>query len=150
MKDLRDFIAKCEEEGELHRIKAEVDWNLELSHIAKLNEEKSGPALLFENVKGYKSPVLTGAFGTTKRLAIILGKSPGLSMVELTKEWVEAATKEVTPAKEVKDGPIFENILEGDKVDTLAFPSPQFLNWTAVATSEPRYLWPFKTRKQGM
>jgi hypothetical protein len=126
MKDLRDFIATCEKEGELHRIKAEVDWDLELSHICKVVEEKAGPAVLFENIKGYKSPVLTGAFATTKRLAIILGKGTNLSMVELTKEWVAAATKEVIPAKEVKDGPIFENILEGDKVDTFAFPSPKF------------------------
>jgi len=36
MKDIRDFIAKCEEEGILHRIKAPVDVNLELSHTAKL------------------------------------------------------------------------------------------------------------------
>ena len=105
--DLRDFIKKCEEEGALKRIKAEVDWELEISHIAKLVEEKSGPALLFENVKGYKSPVLTGAFGTTQRLAIILGKNPGLSMVQLTKEWVNVAVKEVIRAKEQKDGPIF-------------------------------------------
>jgi len=42
MRDLRDYIAKCEQEGELHRIKAEVDWDLELSHIAKLNEERKG------------------------------------------------------------------------------------------------------------
>jgi len=48
MKDMRDFIAKCEEEGVLHRITAEVDWDLELSHIAKLNEEQSGPALLLD------------------------------------------------------------------------------------------------------
>ena len=33
--DLRDFIKKCEGEGELKRIKVEVDWNLEMSHIAK-------------------------------------------------------------------------------------------------------------------
>ena len=114
--DLRDYIRKCEEEGELKRIKAEVDWDLEISHIAKLVEERSGPALLFENVKGYKSPVLTGAFGTNKRLAIILGKSPNLSMVQLTKEWVNVAVKEVIRAKEQKDGPIFENILDGDKI----------------------------------
>ncbi|MBW2016489.1 MAG: phenylphosphate carboxylase subunit beta [Deltaproteobacteria bacterium] len=126
MKDLRDYIAKVEEIGQLRRVKAEVDWDLELSHIAKIVEEKSGPALLFENVKGYSSPVLTGAFGTTQRLAVILGKNPNLSMVELTKEWVEATVKELIPAKEVKDGPIFENILEGDKVDTFAFPSPRF------------------------
>jgi phenylphosphate carboxylase beta subunit len=124
--DLRDFIALCEKTGNLKRIKVEVDWDLEISHICKLVEEKSGPALLFENVKGYKSPVLTGAFGTTQRLAMILGKDPSLSMVELTKEWVNLAVKEVIPAKELKDGPIFENIVDGDKIDTFAFPSPRF------------------------
>ncbi|MCX8022460.1 MAG: phenylphosphate carboxylase subunit beta [Syntrophorhabdaceae bacterium] len=124
--DLREFISLCEKEGQLKRIKVEVDWNLELSHIARLVEEKSGPALLFENVKGYKSPVLTGAFGTTQRLAMILGKSPELTMVQLTREWVNLAVKEVIPAKEVEDGPIFENIVDGDKVDTFAFPSPKF------------------------
>jgi 4-hydroxy-3-polyprenylbenzoate decarboxylase len=124
--DLRDFVALCEKEGELKRVKAEVDWNLEISHIAKVVEEKSGPALLFEKVKGYTSPVLTGAFGTTKRLAMILGKDPNMSMVELTREWVKLAVKGVIPATEQKDGPIFENIVEGDKVDAFAFPSPQF------------------------
>jgi phenylphosphate carboxylase beta subunit len=124
--DLRDFVSQCEKVGQLKRVKAEVDWDLEISHVAKVVEEKSGPALLFENVKGYKSPVLTGAFGTTQRLAIILGKNPDLSMVQLTREWVNTAVKELTPAKEVKDGPIFENILEGDKVDTFSFPSPKF------------------------
>ena len=52
MKDLRDFITMAEKEGMLKRIKAEVDWNLELSHIAKLNEEKLGPALLFRKCQG--------------------------------------------------------------------------------------------------
>ena len=59
MKELGDFINKCEQEGELLRIKKEVDWNLELGTIAKLSEERQGPALLFENVKGYDIPVLT-------------------------------------------------------------------------------------------
>jgi 4-hydroxy-3-polyprenylbenzoate decarboxylase len=124
--DLRDFVAQCEKVGQLKRVKAEVDWDLEISHVAKVVEEKSGPALLFEKVKGYTSPVLTGAFGTTERLAVILGKDPKLSMVQLTKERVNTAVKALTPAKEVKEGPIFENILDGDKVDTFAFPSPKF------------------------
>jgi UbiD family decarboxylase len=38
MKSMRDFIAVAEEAGQLKRISAEVDWDLELSHIAKLNE----------------------------------------------------------------------------------------------------------------
>ncbi len=57
MKSMRDFIELAEKEGELKRITAEVDWNLELSHIAKLNEEAQGPALLFENVKDYDTPL---------------------------------------------------------------------------------------------
>ena len=124
--DLRDYVSACEKVGQLKRVKAEVDWELELSHVCKIVEEKAGPALLFENVKGYKSPVLTGAFGTTQRLAIILGKDPSLSMVDLTREWVALAVKEVIRAREMKDGPVFENILDGEKVDTFAFPSPKF------------------------
>jgi len=31
---------KLEQEGELKRIKSEVDWDLELSHVAVLNEER--------------------------------------------------------------------------------------------------------------
>jgi len=48
MNSMRDFVAEGEKLGLVKRIKAEVDWNLELSHIAKLNEEAAGPALLFE------------------------------------------------------------------------------------------------------
>ncbi len=54
---LRDFIGICEKEGQLKRITTEVDWDLELSHVSKVVEGRGGPALLFENVKGYASPV---------------------------------------------------------------------------------------------
>jgi len=63
--DLRDYIRKCEEEGELKGLKQRWTGSRDLSHC-KLVEEKSGPALLFENVKGYKSPVLTGALARPK------------------------------------------------------------------------------------
>ena len=61
-----------EKEAKLQRIKAEVDLNLELSHVSKRNDEKGGPALLFEDVKGYSTPVLCSAVATPKRLAIAL------------------------------------------------------------------------------
>jgi 4-hydroxy-3-polyprenylbenzoate decarboxylase len=124
--DLRDFITMCEQADQLRRITVEVDWDLEISHVSKLVEEKGGPALLFENIKGYKSPVFTGAFATTQRLGLILGKKPGLSMVQLTKEWMNLAIGEMIPAQKVDDGPIFENILEQDRVDVAMFPSPRF------------------------
>lgn len=124
--DLRDFINGCEKAGQLKRVKAEVDWDLEISHVSKLVEEKGGPALLFENVKGYTSPVFTGAFATTRRLALILGKEANLSMVQLTREWMSLAVREMMPAREIDYGPVFENVLEGDRIDVDMFPSPRF------------------------
>jgi len=126
--DLRYFIEQCAEADELKRIQAEVDWDLELSHISKLNEERKGPALLFENIKGYSSPVFTGAFATTKRLAIMLGLPHNLSMCESAQQWMhKTITSEgLIKAKEVDDGPVLENVIAGDKVDLNMFPVPKF------------------------
>lgn len=126
--DLRDFIHACEEKEVLKRIKAEVDWDLELSHISKVNEGKGGgQALLFENVKDYDGvSVLSSALTTEKRLAIALGMPETYSLCRLAREWVELTSKEKIPPVEVSDGPVFENVLEGDKVDLLSLPSPKF------------------------
>ncbi|MDD3653015.1 MAG: phenylphosphate carboxylase subunit beta [Desulfotomaculaceae bacterium] len=123
--DLREFIQKCEEAGQLKRIETEVDWDLELSHIAKINEEKKGPALLFERVKGYSTPVFTSAFTTPERFAIGLNKPLNTSMCNLSKSWMEATTKQLIPPKVVDSGPVFENIIEGDKVNLFNFPVPK-------------------------
>lgn len=124
MKDLRDFLNACEENGELKRITAEVDWDLELSHIAKLNEERSGPALLFEKVKGYNTPVLTSACTTTSRLALIMDMDRKSSLVDLMREWVKR-TRVKVPPKWVATGPCKENIDKGDAVNLLKFPVPK-------------------------
>lgn len=124
--DLRDFIERCEAAGELKRVKAEVDWNLEISHISKLTEEKKGPALLFENIKGYTSPVFTGAFGTAGRLATALGMPSHYSMCDAAREWMKLTIKDLIPAREVNDGPVLENVLEEGQVDLTMFPVPKF------------------------
>jgi phenylphosphate carboxylase beta subunit len=125
MKSMRDFIAQAEAEGMLKRIKAEVDWNLELSHIAKLNEEKRGPALLFENVKGYDSPVITSVCTTTERLALIMNEPRDFTLVDLMKVWVDKHDNAVPP-KLVETGPCKENIMMGDDIDLFRFPAPKF------------------------
>lgn len=120
--DMRDYIKACEEIGELHRITAEVDWNLEISHIVKENEEKGGPSLLFENVKGHNSPVYAGAFGSTKRVATILGMPTDLSMCDLAQRWLKTSLDKVIPPEEVATGPVMENVDEGDAVNLEKFP----------------------------
>jgi len=126
IEDLRQFIAQCEEEGQLKRVKVEVDWDLELSHISKLNEERRGPALLFENVKGYDIPVLSGALSTPKRLAIALGFPLNYSLCQMAREWMKLATKSHNPPKVVSTGSVMENVIDGEKVDLLSFPVPKF------------------------
>jgi 4-hydroxy-3-polyprenylbenzoate decarboxylase len=124
--DLRDFIDLCEKENDLKRITAEVDWDLEMTHISKLVEEKDGRAVLFENVKGHRGSVFFGAYSSTKRLAMALGKPPHLSMVEISHEWMKMSIGEVIRAKEVEDGPIFENMIGEDDVNVFDLPSPRF------------------------
>ena len=122
--DLRDFIKECEKHNQLKRVKKEVDWNLELSHVAKVNEEKRGPALLFEKVKGYKNSVLTSAYSTKERFAIALGLPVGTSMCEMSRHWMELATKELIKPEFVKSGPILENVDEGNNVNLNELPIP--------------------------
>jgi 4-hydroxy-3-polyprenylbenzoate decarboxylase len=73
--DLREFIAELERCGELVRISAEVDPHLEMTEIADRTLRGGGPALLFENPKGYEMPVLANLFGTEHRVAMGMGAS---------------------------------------------------------------------------
>ncbi len=56
--DLRDFLTLLEKQGELKRITLPVDPYLEMTEIADRTLRAGGPALLFENPKGYSMPVL--------------------------------------------------------------------------------------------
>lgn len=127
MKDLRDWMAAVEKEGELHRIKAEVDYELELGHVATLNERKSGPALLFENVKGYNIPVLSSTITTPKRVALTCGMPLNSSMCDVAREWMKVmAQKKLVAPVVVKDNiPVMEQVIEEKDVNLFDFPSPR-------------------------
>ena len=125
MKDMRDFISQGDEAGLVKRITAEVDPYLELSHIAKLNEEERGPALLFENIKGYSSPVITSVCTTEERLAFIMGQPRESSLFDLYEEWAKRGD-DLTPPKWVDSAPCKENILLGDDIDLYKFPIPHY------------------------
>ncbi len=72
-KDLREFIKLLEERGELKRVSAEVDPILEMTEIVDRLSKSNGVAVLFENAKGSKMPVLMNAFGSMERMAASLG-----------------------------------------------------------------------------
>ncbi|MFN0136535.1 MAG: UbiD family decarboxylase [Phycisphaerae bacterium] len=71
--DMQTFVAELESRGLLKRIKAEVDPILEITEITDRVTKAGGPALLFENVRGSKIPVLINTFGTKERMCLALG-----------------------------------------------------------------------------
>ncbi|MBS2019185.1 MAG: menaquinone biosynthesis decarboxylase [Deltaproteobacteria bacterium] len=70
---LRAFVHALEQRGELVRITRAVDPHLELAEIADRTMKSGGPALLFENVKGSRFPLLINAYGSRKRMSRALG-----------------------------------------------------------------------------
>ena len=73
-KDLRDFIAALEKEGELKRVSTEVSSHLEVTEISDRTLKSQGPALLFENIKGSSIPLLANLFGSARRIALGMGQ----------------------------------------------------------------------------
>ncbi|MCK4864640.1 MAG: 4-hydroxy-3-polyprenylbenzoate decarboxylase [Gammaproteobacteria bacterium] len=163
-KDLRDFIKQLEDKGELVRITHEVDPNLEMTEICDRTLRAAGPAILFENPKGFDTPVLANLFGTPKRVAMGMGEDS----VEALREVGEllAFLKEPEPPKGLKDAweklPIFKQVLnmapkvvskaacqkvvlEGDDVDLTKLPiqtcwpgdAAPLITWALVVTKGP-------------
>ena len=89
IEDTHEFITELEKNGELKRVKTEVDSNLEIAEILRREMYSKGSAILFENVKGYDMPVLGNAFGSMKRLEIGLGMTDfteiGQRIADMTK-----------------------------------------------------------------
>jgi len=71
-KDLREFIKRLEAVGELKRISAEIDPVLEVTEITQRVTRGGGPALLFENPKGSRIPLLTNLLGSERRINLAL------------------------------------------------------------------------------
>ena len=107
-KNLREFIALLEQQGELKRITVEVDPYLEMTEIADRTLRKGGPALLFENAKGFDMPVLCNLFGTPKRVALGMGQEDVSALREVGK--LLAFLKEPEPPKGIKD--LFSSITQ--------------------------------------
>ena len=136
--DLREFIATLEKRGQLKRIRAEVDADLEITEITDRVSKRGGPALLFENVRGHAMPLLINALGSRERMRLALGvkdygeiteriseltdvKSPQ-GLIEKIKMIPRLADLGKMFPKIVKDGPCKERILKAGQFSLMDFP----------------------------
>jgi 4-hydroxy-3-polyprenylbenzoate decarboxylase len=129
-RDLREWLKKVEELGELDRVSEEVDWDEELTAITYMVGKKKGsPALLFENIKGYSNEyrVLSNILGSSlRRIALTLGLTPDLPAIEMIRQTKDLYKNPIEPEMiESKDAPVNENIVRGEDVNLLAFPAPK-------------------------
>lgn len=163
-KDLREFVDKLEEIGELKRIKHPVDPNLEMTEIADRVLRAEGPALLFENPVGHFVPVLANLFGTPRRVALGMGEDNVSALREIGQ--LLAFLKEPKPPKGFKAAlqtlPMYRKVLdmspkvvkrapcqkvvwEGDEVDLNKLPiqtcwpedAGPLITWGLVVTRGP-------------
>ena len=87
--DLRDFMAFLEKKGQLQRITAPVSAELEITEIADRVVKAGGPALLFENVRGYDMPVVINLFGSEERMSWALGVDSLDELGARIKKWLD-------------------------------------------------------------
>lgn len=75
--DLQSFLRDLESTGDLKRVAAEVDPELEVTEIATRLVRDEGPAVLFENVKGSSYPLAINILASGRRIERALGVPPG-------------------------------------------------------------------------
>lgn len=85
-RDLRGFIQLLEERGQLRRITAPVDRDLEVAEIANRMLQAGGPALLFENVKDSAFPIAVNLMGTVERICWAMNMENPLELEDLGKK----------------------------------------------------------------
>ncbi len=100
-RDLREFVVGLEAMGELRRVSEPVSPVLEMTALSDKVLRANGPALLFEQAKGFDVPVLANLFGTPRRVALGMGAQ---ELHELRAVGhVLASLKEPEPPRGLKD-----------------------------------------------
>src|SRR3954467_2462783 len=161
-RDLRDWIARLEREGELVRIAAEVDAELEVTEINDRVVKSGGPALLFENVKGSDHALLINQFGTERRMAMafdapsldavaekrsgVLEMQPPPGVLDKVKGLQKLKSIADSRPKTVRSAPAQEVVLTGNDASLDLLPiqkcwpddAAPFVTLPAVITHDPR------------
>jgi 4-hydroxy-3-polyprenylbenzoate decarboxylase len=161
-RDLRDWIALLEREGELVRIAVEVDPYLEITEIVDRTVKARGPALLFEHPRDSEHPLLINQFGTERRMCLAFGverlddvgrklgdvleMQPPQGLVEKVKGLAKLKSIADSRPKSVRSGPCQEVVLTGDDLNLDLLPiqtcwpgdAAPFITLPAVITRDPK------------
>jgi UbiD family decarboxylase len=148
-RDLRGWLEKLADDGDLKVVKAKVECGGEIQEIGRQMSARKGPAVLFENIDGHEDTfckkLFIGSLNTFGKIAMTVdlpSDTPNKEIFERVRETLESPI----PPVRVDDGPIKENIIKGDDVDLNTIPVPKwhpkdagkYINmWAAIVTKDP-------------
>ncbi len=125
--DLREWLAEAEKLGEVTVAKG-LGKDADIGQAAELvMHSDEADCVVFDEIPGHEPGyrVLVNFFGG-KRKNMTLGFPTELSKIELSEAYYAAQLKDLIPIpyETVEDGPVTENVFEGDDVDLGRFPAP--------------------------
>ncbi|MDR7542525.1 MAG: UbiD family decarboxylase, partial [Armatimonadota bacterium] len=128
--DLREWLDRVAEAGELAVVDAEVDWDQEMAAITYLWARRPGaPALLFRRVRGYRdrASCLWNLLGSSlRRMAITLGAPLDSTALDLVRHARQLFRRKIPPVwVDPQQAPVYENQRVGEEVDVLSLPVPK-------------------------
>ncbi len=124
--DLREWLAEAEKMGAVKVVRG-ASWREDIGQVVEVVCHDEGtPTIVFDDVEGCPTGfrILVNWFtGTRKNMT--LGFPPELTRVELSHAY-HRHTSDLQPIPHsiVEDGPVLQNVLEGDAVDVTKFPAP--------------------------
>ena len=151
-RDLREFIDHLDREGELLRIKEEINLEPDVGAIGEAVCQMKGPGILADNIAGYENARLSVCLHASwAREAMALGLPKNASSKEQKRAWLEAYERYPVPPRFVdkKNAPCKENVLKGDDINLFNFPIPRinthdaapYITKTMCITKDPESGW---------
>jgi len=116
-KNLREFMEVLEDQGDLIRIKDEVNPSYEVAAYVRKSSDVEGPAILFEKVQGTNMKVLGGLFGAKRRVL----QSLELDEKNLLTNYLKKEGTVIMP-RNVDKAPSQEIVLTGNDIDLYSLP----------------------------
>lgn len=121
-RDMREFLARLEAEGQLRRIARPVRTEFEIAAGIRRMSDVRGPALLFENVVGHDMPVVGSVFADRAKALLALEVA---SPAEGNQKFLHGLHHPIPP-RLVESGPCQEVVHTGDEVDLFRLPLPVY------------------------
>lgn len=148
---LREFVQRLQNEGLYAEVEADVEKEWEVGTVCRETFDQRGPALQFNSVDDYETPLVVGVLDTYERYSMALGVEESFDAI--SNRWRDAYDNPIAPTeKPASAAPVKENTIKADDVDLFDDPfpvpvwheldaGPELGTLHAVITKDPETGW---------